>query len=227
MNKILLKIIILMTALILFSSNTEANATILLEVDHPHTSSSAITSSISISEPKNSAPRQLSAMTIADLTPTLPTGHPPASLDLSESVLSINQSLGRLDSINWNTLEDHSYDAVLSSALVFSTSNEYWAHYFVPYEDHSLVNSNENPELSLSQKANLAYALYLSNKDNATTSLGCFACHDPSKSLPLSTGISGNQQLVQSQNNPLREVLCPQCHGLQPAQVNLLIRGVE
>jgi hypothetical protein len=227
MYKIPLMLLILLSALIMFSTRVGATAASLPEAGLNRPNSPAVISRTSMALSMDSTARSGSSLSINSVFSQLSARNYPAALELSRSTLPATKHLGQLDGIAWNDLENPGYDVAFSHALVFPTSNESWAHYFIPNEDRTIVYGNNYQSNQPVPDANPAYKIYLSSRMDDTTMLGCFTCHDSSYALSLNTAAPDIQLLEQVQDDSSLGIRCTQCHIMEPVLMNLLIRGVE
>jgi cytochrome c553 len=223
MNKILIRIIVLMAALIICSSRAKATSAGLSTAHQPEVSISAITYSDAPTSLVYLKPNEISSLNTTSQSIT----DDPNSLDDSKSILVATQPMGRLDNIGWNELANPDYESVFSHLLLLPTRNETWAYEFTIPESASGNDNLQSINYELSLEANRAYSLLHKSEAYGESGGYCASCHGSLNSISWLNNQAHIEQANQVYGNPPTMIACTNCHLQTPAQISWQIRGVE
>ncbi len=133
-------------------------------------------------------------------------------------------SLGNLDGIAWEDLDQPRVEDVIAQLLVLPTAGEPWATDPFAEQDASTNFTSQAVSYSLPQPVQ-AYARFLYRQTYGGLDQSCRACQISPD--PLSHDTNNGEKATQMQGNVQPVIDCARCHTPKPAQGSGQIRGVQ
>jgi hypothetical protein len=225
MYKILIKVLLMLGALILFSTRAGAASMNSALITPPQDSFGATPFIRSATSPINNPPHNLpSPAAWSDNNNQSPDLDYPGAFENSHTTI---QPLGRLDGIAWNDLTPPRYEDVVSQLLVLPTANDMPGIDPVAGNDANAYSNSQTMSYQLPQETKLAYSLLLYRKADGLLDKPCPDCQILPNDVSFLYYIGAGEQTDQVDGYPSMMVDCAYCHIQTATQISWQIRGVE
>ncbi len=227
MYKILIKIIVLAVGLVVFSARAGAASITIAPASHALRSTETTLVYTSASSPGITILHNFSSPIRIAINFMQSPDIPPVASSSSDNNPVAIPSLGKLDGIAWDKLEQPDYESLINRLLAIPAAIGPWEPNTTSKKDTSLIHNPSILNSQTPQSAGAGYALFLNKKTLGELMRSCLGCQLPSSTAAIAHPTGTGDHAAQAQGAYLPMINCASCHMLNHAQISSQLRGVQ